>query len=172
MLHLSPPRLHATVLVAVAENGTIGRDNQLPWKLRSDLQRFKQLTMGHALVMGRKTFESIGRVLPGRLSIVLSRSGSFTHPGIEVFSDIYDAIQGLPEEVHPFIVGGSEIYRQTLAIVDRIMLTRVLADIPGDATLEPWDRSGWALTQQLHVPEGPHDEYPTIFETWEGRVQV
>jgi len=166
-LNPSNPRLHATIIVAAAENGTIGRDNQLPWKLRSDLQRFKQLTMGHALVMGRKTFESIGRILPGRTSIVLSRSRTFSYPGVQGFSNIEAAIDSLPAGVHPYIVGGSEIYRQTLGVVDRIMLTRVLADIPGDAKLEPWDRQGWKLTQQRHVPEGPNDEYPTIFETWE-----
>jgi dihydrofolate reductase len=102
---------------------------------------------------------------------VLSRTGGFSHPGVEVFKDIHEAIRSLPEGVHPFIVGGSEIYRQTLALIDRIMLTRVLADIPGDASLAPWDRSGWELTQQLHVPAGPHDEYPTIFETWERRSE-
>jgi dihydrofolate reductase len=172
MFKSDKPRLHATILVAAAENGTIGRDNQLPWKLRSDLQRFKQLTMGHALVMGRKTFESIGRILPGRKSIVLSRSGSFSYPGVDVFSDIDEALQSLPQNVHPFIVGGSEIYRQTLARVDRIMLTRVLAEIPGDASLEPWDRTGWILTEQQSIPQGPHDEFPTIFETWERRGEV
>ncbi len=159
--------LNATIIVAAAENGTIGRDNQLPWKLRSDLQRFKQLTMGHALVMGRKTFESIGRVLPGRTTIVLSRSNTFTYPGVTVVKNLEEAIAILPAHIHPFIVGGSEVYRQTLPLVNRIMLTRVLADIPGDAKLESWSREGWRLKDQEHLPKGPHDEWPTIFEIWE-----
>ena len=163
----SKPNLHATIIVAAAENGTIGRDNQLPWKLRSDLQRFKQLTMGHALIMGRKTFESIGRVLPGRTSIVLSRSGTFSHPGVQVFSNIEEAIKSLPAEIHPFIVGGSEIYRQTLPLVDRMMLTRILAEIPGDAQLVSWNRRDWQMTFQQHIPQGPNDEWPTTFEIWE-----
>ena len=162
-----PKFLNATIIVAAAENGTIGRDNQLPWKLRSDLQRFKQITMGHALIMGRKTFESIGRVLPGRTTVVLSRSGTFSHPGITVVSSIQEAIDSLPEDIHPFIVGGSEIYRQTLPLVRRIMLTRVMAEIEGDAVLPAWDRSGWQLVSQQHIPQGPNDEWPTIFETWE-----
>ena len=159
--------LNATIIVAAAENGTIGRDNQLPWKLRSDLQRFKQITMGHALVMGRKTFESIGRVLPGRTTIVLSRSNCFSHLGITVVASFEEAIARLPEGIHPFIVGGSEIYRQTLPLVNRIMLTRVMTDIPGDAKLEAWDRTGWQLTDQQEIPQGPNDEWPTIFETWQ-----
>ncbi|MDZ4851362.1 MAG: dihydrofolate reductase [Pirellulaceae bacterium] len=158
--------MNATIIVAAAENGTIGRDNQLPWRLRSDLQRFKQLTMGHALVMGRKTFESIGRVLPGRTTIVLSRSKTFSHPGVQVVSSFEEALQCLPKDIHPFIVGGSEVYRQSLAWVDRISLTRVLADIPGDAKLDAWDRNDWRLFEQQHIPQGPNDEFPTIFETW------
>jgi len=159
--------LNATIIVAAAENGTIGRDNQLPWQLRSDLQRFKQITMGHALVMGRKTFEAIGRVLPGRTTIVLSRSNTFSYAGVTVVKSFEEAIIILPSNIHPFIVGGSEVYRQTLPLVNRIMLTRVLADIPGDAKLENWSREGWRLKDQEYLPQGPQDEWPTVFETWE-----
>ena len=162
-----PIRFNATIVVAVAENGTIGRDNQLPWKLRSDLQRFKQITMGHALIMGRKTFESIGRVLPGRSTIVLSRAPTFAHPGVTVASCLEEAIRSLPDTIHAFIVGGSEVYRQAFPMVNRIMLTRVLAKIPGDASFEPWNRQGWKLSDQSRIPQGPHDEWATIFETWD-----
>ncbi len=163
----SNERLNATMIVAAAENGTIGRENQLPWKLRSDLQRFKQLTMGHGLIMGRKTFESIGRILPGRTTVVLSRSGSFAHPGVTVALNIEEAIASLPDHVHPFIVGGSQVYRQAIPKVNRIMLTRVMAEIDGDAKLELWNRDGWRLTSQEYVDRGPNDEWPTIFEIWE-----
>ena len=166
LLAMNQERINATIIVAVAQNGTIGRDNQLPWRLRTDLIRFKEITMGNALIMGRKTFESIGRILPGRLTVVLSRSTTFQCPGVTVHSSLDDAISSIPKSMHPFIVGGSEIYRLALPRVNRIMVTRVLADIEGDAKLEPWEFVGWSLTDQQHFPQGPNDEWPTVFETW------
>jgi len=194
-------RLPATIVVAVARNGVIGRNNTLPWKLSSDLQRFKRLTMGHALIMGRKTYESIGRPLPGRTTIVLSRaakelqlaydrkvseasaelaSSDKTVPKLLFRESFQDALASLPDGIHPFVVGGSQIYELTLPLVNRIWITRVLADVPGDAHMpqwpvwqanekfanEKWPPGQWKLTSQETVPVGPKDEWPTCFEEW------
>ncbi len=94
-------------------------------------------------------------MLPGRTTIVLSRSKTFSHPGVQVVSSLEEALQCLPNDIHPFIVGGSEIYRHSLAWVDRIFLTRVLADIPGDAKLDAWDLNDWRLVDQQTYTSRP-----------------
>jgi dihydrofolate reductase len=196
-------RVPATIVVAVARNGVIGRDNTLPWKLSSDLQRFKRLTMGHALIMGRKTYESIGRPLPGRTTVVLSRavkelqsayerastetakqvppekpSSDKPAPKLIFCEHFQDAVAQLPEGIHPFVVGGSQIYELTLPYVNRIWITRVLADVPGDAYMPDWTSTtaspsplrwppgDWNLNFQESVPAGPKDDWPTCFEEW------
>lgn len=131
-------------VVACSENAVIGKDGGLPWHLPEDLKRFKALTTGHILIMGRKTFESIGRPLPGRYTIVVSRSKPVL-PRIvtpvgsieEAFAHIKEIAAAWPEEV--FIVGGGDIYRQTLPLVDRIYLTKVHQQVEGDTTY-PLDR--------------------------------
>ncbi len=121
-----------SIIVAMAKNRVIGRDNQLPWHLPSDLQRFKQLTMGHPLLMGRRTFESIGQPLPGRRTIVLSRNPEYRAANCEMATNIKTAILlARPAEVL-FICGGVEIYRQALPLVERIYLTELDTDIEGD----------------------------------------
>jgi dihydrofolate reductase len=193
-------RLSATIVVAVARNGVIGRNNTLPWKLSSDLQRFKRMTMGHALIMGRKTYESIGKPLPGRTTIVLSRAAKELQLAHEqaysetlkemaqekpysdkpasklVFCELFqDAVAQLPQGIHPFVVGGSQIYELTLPLVNRIWITRVLADVHGDAYMPQWPSTApantwppgqWKLTYQETVPSGPKDDWPTCFEEW------
>jgi dihydrofolate reductase len=156
-----------TILVAVAQNGVIGRQNQLPWHLRSDLQRFKQLTMGHSLIMGRKTFESIGRVLPGRQTIVLTRSPELASPGVAVAGSLAEGLALVEPGRQAFIVGGSQVFRDALPLVQRILLTRVLAEIDGDALFEGWNPLNWRLVSSAAVPAGEHDDWPTIFEVWE-----
>ncbi len=168
---LPPERIHATIVVAVAKNGVIGKNNALPWRLRSDLQRFKTLTMGHALIMGRKTFESIGRVLPGRTSIVLTRSKDFSYPEVWTAASLNEALRLVPVGAHPFIIGGGELFVEAMPRVDRVMLTNVCADIDGDARFDGWNRDGWTRTQHDLIPASDHDEYPTEFEVWE-RVSI
>jgi dihydrofolate reductase len=160
-------RIHATVVVAVSQNGVIGRDNALPWRLRSDLQRFKSLTMGHALIMGRKTFESIGKVLPGRTSIVLTRTVGFCHADVLTATSLNDALSLVPNGAHPFIIGGGQVFSEAMPRVNRIMLTKVCADIEGDAFFDDWNRDGWNRTHHESIPAGERDEYPTEFEIWE-----
>jgi dihydrofolate reductase len=155
-----------SALVAVARNGVIGRDNQLPWKLRSDLQRFKRLTMGHALVMGRKTFESIGRPLPGRQMIVLSRTLATIPDGVLVAGSLDEAQDLVAAGKHAFVVGGAEIYRQCLDRIQHMYITRVLADVEGDAMLAAWDETGFECVEQEYVPADERNEWPSTFQHW------
>jgi dihydrofolate reductase len=155
-----------TLIVAQAQNGVIGRDNQLPWHLRSDLQRFKKLTMGHTLIMGRKTFDSIGRVLPGRTSIVLTRSASFKADGVIVVGNLSDAIAHVPEGSVPFVIGGSQIFAEAMPLSNRLLLTQVLADITGNVYFD-WTGEGWHRLSQETVPASEQDDYATSFEVWE-----
>ena len=118
----------------MAANRCIGRDGQLPWTLPEDLQRFKQLTMGHSLLMGRKTFESIGHALPGRTNYILSRSAGFDAPGCQVFHGFAAAISAAEEagESELFVCGGEELYRQTLPLCGRLYVTELEREVGGD----------------------------------------
>ena len=144
-----------TVVAAVARNGVIGRDGDLPWHLPDDLRRFKELTMGHVLVMGRKTFESIGRPLPGRITIVVTRQAGWPAPeGVLVAGDLEAALQqaaALDDDV--FVVGGAEVYRQALAEADVLELTEVDAEPEGDVHFPEVDWSRWIETGRI-VGEG------------------
>lgn len=157
------------LIVAVSANGVIGRDNDLPWKLRSDLQRFKRLTMGHAILMGRKTFESLPKVLPGRKSIVLTRDESFRvdHPDVIVVRDIEAALDCLPPNETIFVIGGANIFAQFLPIATDLMITRVLQDVEGDTYLSPFDLSDYRLVSSEDVPADQFNDHATAFEHWQ-----
>ena len=137
-----------TLVAALGRNHVIGRDGGMPWHLPEDLRRFKALTLGHPLVMGRRTFDSIGRPLPGRRTIVITRSVSWTHPEVETAHSLADAISlaGPADEV--FIVGGGEIYRQALPWAHRMVLTEVDAEPDGDTTFPSWDADVWHVTER------------------------
>ncbi len=121
-----------SIIVAMAKNRVIGKNGQLPWELSSDLLRFKQLTMGHTLLMGRRTFESIGQPLPGRRTIVLSRDPEYSAAGCDVSSDIKLGLLLADSATDLFICGGAEIYRQAFSLVERIYLTELEDEIEGD----------------------------------------
>jgi dihydrofolate reductase len=125
------------LIVAVSENGVIGKSNQLPWHISEDLKYFKTVTSGKTVVMGRRTFESIGRPLPNRRNIVITRQSDFRHQGVEVFSSVAAALTSAETSSAPsdevFIVGGGEIYRESLAAVQRAYVTEVHQRIEGDA---------------------------------------
>jgi len=140
------------VIAAVAENGVIGGDNQLLWRLPEDLKRFKALTMGHTLVMGRKTFDSIGRPLPGRTTIVITRDRAWTREGVTVAHNLDDALTVARGEV--FIAGGGEIYAQAMARAERLYITHVKARFDGDARFPPIDATWRAAEREAH-DEGP-----------------
>ena len=152
-----------SAVVAVAKNGTIGRGNSLPWRLRSDLQRFKRLTMGHSLIMGRKTYESIGKPLTGRQTIVLTRQKGTTIEGVEIANSIADAVALVPNDSIPFVVGGADVYRVAMPMVTNLYLTRVLADIDGDSYFGPWDESEFKCIVRSFVPADAFNEWHSEF---------
>jgi dihydrofolate reductase len=160
-----------SLLVAASTTGVIGRDNALPWKLSADLRRFRRLTTGHAIIMGRKTYETIGRPLPERTNIVITRQVGFAAPGCEVVATIdaaiakAQAIHGVSDEV--FIVGGAEIYRQTLDRADRLYLTQVETDAPGDAYLPPIDLAEWRLVEVSRHAADDRNEHPHTFAIYD-----
>lgn len=147
-----------TAIAAVARNGVIGAQGDLPWRLPADLRRFKALTTGHVLVMGRKTFESIGRALPGRTTIVVTRQPGWSADGVRVASSVDDALVAAAElGPETFVAGGAEIYAQTLARADRLELTEVHAEPEGDTFFPELDRSAW-----LEVAREPHDGFDFV----------
>jgi dihydrofolate reductase len=144
-----------TLIAALAANRTIGRDGQVPWRLPADLARFKRRTMGHPLIMGRKTFESIGsRPLPGRPIVVLTRDRSFAPPpGVLAASSVEEAIE-IAAGPEVFVAGGAEVYRSALPRADRLDLTFVDADVPGDTFFPEVDWSEWRLVEEERHPPG------------------
>jgi dihydrofolate reductase len=135
-----------TLVAAVAENGVIGRDNALPWRIPEDLKRFRALTLGHAVIMGRKTFDSLGRPLPGRINVVLSRHACRSCEGIVVVSSLDDGLKAVPQGLEAFVIGGAEIYRLALPLADRLVLTEVRAAFAGDVRFPEYDRTAFAET--------------------------
>jgi dihydrofolate reductase len=143
-----------TLVVARARNGVIGREGKLPWHISADLKRFKSLTMGSVMVMGRKTFESLPGVLPGRRHIVLTRDTAWSAEGAEVAHSLEEAVR-LADSERMSVIGGADIFRMFLPLADRIELTEVLADVPGDTFMDDPRQSGdWReLSIEQHPPE-------------------
>lgn len=152
-------------IVAMASNRCIGKDNTLPWRLPADLKRFKQLTMGHTLVMGRKTYESIGRPLPGRTMVVLTRQKDYAPQGVQVAHSLEQALE-LARGDEVFIAGGADLYQQTLGHLRRLYLTRIERDYEGDTFFPDVDLSGWRLVEEEHHP-ATATEPPFTFLTYE-----
>ncbi|MCA9270143.1 MAG: dihydrofolate reductase [Planctomycetales bacterium] len=160
--------MRVSIIVAASPQGVIGRDGDLPWRLSADLVRFKRITMGHHVVMGRKTFQSLPRALPGRTMIVVSRQPDFDTAGAALLAhDLPQALNLAAGDDEVFIIGGAEIYRLALPLADRLYLTRVLADVPGDVRLPEIDWAGWRQTEQSTHPADEKNEYDTRFEIWD-----
>jgi dihydrofolate reductase len=138
-----------SLVVAMARNRVIGRDNRLPWRLPADLAYFKEVTMGHPVIMGRRTFESIGKALPGRLNIVVSRNPAFRAPGCTVVASLGDAWRAAAGAPEVAVIGGTSLFAEALPIADRIHLTEVQADVPGDTYFPDFDRSKWSEREVL-----------------------
>lgn len=164
------------IYVAIAENGVIGREGGLPWRLSTDLKRFKADTMGKPIIMGRRTYEGIGRPLPGRLNIVVTRDKSWRAEGIEVAHSLDDAIalakvrgRCMAGAGEICVVGGGEIYAQALPIADRLHVTHVLASVDGDAHFPPIDPSIWRVVSAEDFPAGEKDSHATRYTVYERR---
>jgi dihydrofolate reductase len=146
------PRI--SLIVAMANNRVIGINNTLPWYLPADLKHFKALTMGHHIVMGRKTFESIGKPLPGRTSVVITRNANYSVPGVIVVNSLEAAISSCNDDVEIFVIGGAELYRQAIILADRIYLTKIDADFSGDTYFTELDSKLWQETKRVaHAPD-------------------
>jgi dihydrofolate reductase len=144
-----------SVIAAVARNGTIGHDNALPWHLPEDLKRFKALTMGHHIIMGRKTYESLGRLLPGRTTVIVSRNQAYAVEGAKVVNSLEQAIRACAGDEEIFVIGGAELYRKALPVAGRLYLTEIDEDFDGDAQFPEYPRSAWReIARERHVSSG------------------
>jgi dihydrofolate reductase len=161
--------MKVSIIVAVAENGVIGRDNQLPWRLAADLRRFKELTMGHAVIMGRKTYESIGRPLPGRRMIVITRQRDFSASNAATVANFSEALSEAAKhnETEAFVIGGAAVFEQALLIAERLYLTRVHANVEGDVHFPALDPAAWRLLDLQPHDADAKNEFPFTFERYE-----
>jgi dihydrofolate reductase len=156
-----------SLIVAAAENGVIGQGNALPWRLPEDLKRFKSLTMGKPVIMGRKTWDSIGRPLPGRRNVVISRQPALKLDGADVANSLQAALVRVTTDPEVFVIGGAEIYRQVLPLAQRVHLTEVHAHIDGDAHFPLLDPAHWReVAREAHAADERH-AYAYSFVTYE-----
>lgn len=165
-----------SIVVALAENGVIGRDNRLIWRLRTDLRRFRDLTWGKPVIMGRKTFESIGRALPGRPNIVLSRQAGFAAPGIHAAQSWDAALDCANRQAHEAtadeiaVIGGAAVFALALPSAARLYVTQVHAAPEGDVVFPDYDRGHFRETFRRDHPQGPDDEFAFTFIDLERRT--
>jgi dihydrofolate reductase len=153
--------MRISLIAALAANRVIGRGDTLPWRLPADLKRFKRLTTGHPLILGRKTYESVGRPLPERTNIVVTRQEGYAPPGVRVVRSIDEALAAAahaPGADEVFVAGGGEIYRQTLPIADRLHLTHIEETFPGDVYFPELDETQWRLVDEER--HGPTENIP------------
>ena len=154
-----------SIIVAVAANGVIGDNNSLLWHISEDLRNFKRITSGHPVIMGRKTFESLGRPLPNRTNVVVSRTATAID-GCRVAAALDEAIAMFSADEEAFIIGGAQIYAQALDAADKIYITRVGRDYEGDTSFPEWDATRWRLTSREEFPRGEKYPYPFAFEEY------
>lgn len=155
-----------SIIVATDETGGIGKDNRLPWYLPSDLKRFKRLTMGHHLIMGRKTYETIGTPLPGREMILVTNQSNYICSGCTVVNSLDSAIQLAKDnqETEAFIIGGGEIFRQSINIADKIYLTTVHAQVKADVYFPELNLDQWEILEQEEIRQDMGDNYQSDFK--------
>lgn len=151
------------LIAAVARNGVIGRDNALPWRLKSDLAHFKAVTNGFPVLMGRKTWESLGRPLPGRRNLVVTRLSNYSATGAEIFDSPQAALVSAANSDKLFVIGGAELYRQLLPRADRLMITEVWADIAGDTHFPPIDALEFEQVRRQPNSADEHNEFDYDF---------
>lgn len=161
-----------SIIAAMGRNRGLGFGNKLPWHLPDDLKRFKEFTRGHAVIMGRRTFESIGRPLPDRKNIIVSRDGGYAAPGCEVVASIEEAFKAADGDTaggdgEVFVIGGAQIYALALPYAAKMYLTFVDAEVPADAFFPAFDEAAWTVTaSESHAADGKHP-YPFVFKVFE-----
>ncbi|PIE45058.1 MAG: dihydrofolate reductase [Gammaproteobacteria bacterium] len=165
--------MNITLIVAASQNDVIGKNNQLPWHLPRDLAYFKKITTGCPIIMGRKTYESIGKALPGRLNIVVSRNINYALSDATVVHSLQDAIRHAkthqPAAAETHIIGGSRLFADSLALINKIYLNRILADIDGDTYLPAIDWQQWQLVQSEHHDADDKNRYAMDFKVYTKR---
>jgi dihydrofolate reductase len=161
------------LVAAIGENNVIGREGQLPWHIRSDLQHFKRLTINRPVLMGRHTFESIGKALPGRTNIVLSRDFSVPAPGAQLATSFDAALGAARSDAKKrgvneiMVIGGSDIFERTMPIATRLEITHVYASPEGDRFFPDIDPAEWQLRSRKEYPAGPHDDHAFATATYD-----
>ncbi len=153
--------MNISIIVAAAENNVIGKDNDMPWRLSADLKRFKKLTMGHHIVMGRKTFESIGKPLPGRTSVIITRNKDYKQEGCIVVHSLEEALQTINDD-EIFVIGGGEIYNMAFEKADKLYLTRVHASLEGDTCI-PEVNNRWQEVEREDFQKDEKNQYDYSF---------
>ena len=161
-----------SLIVAMDERRGIGKEGKLPWRLSSDLKRFRDLTMGHHMIVGRKTFESIGKPLQGRQMIVVTHNAGFKADGCLVATSVQAALAVAQErgETEVFVIGGAEIYSQTLGLADRMYVTQVHAEVNADTFFPEWKRDAWPETQSVFQPAAEKNQYAFEFKLLERKM--
>lgn len=154
------------LIVAAAENNAMGKDNDLPWHLPDDFKRFKKLTSGHPIIMGRKTFESLPGMLPNRTHVIISRRDDYKPEGCLVFESLEKALQSFPKEQDKFVIGGGEIFKLAIADADMIEMTRIHANVDGDTFFPEIDPIVWKLASAEYHPKDEKHNYEFTFETY------
>lgn len=157
-----------SAIVAVSENEVIGRDGHLPWHLSADLKRFKSITTGHSIILGRKNYEDIGRPLPNRTNYVLTRNKDFLAPGCILCSSLKQALDAAKEsgETECFIIGGAAVYREAMPLVKKLYFTKVLSFVEGDVKFPDWG-DGWRMVSEESFGVDEKNDFPTAFQIWE-----
>ncbi|WPU63598.1 dihydrofolate reductase [Peredibacter starrii] len=163
--------MRISLIVAKAENNAIGLNNKLPWHLKDDLQNFKKLTMGHHMLMGRKTFESIGKALPGRMSLVVSSEPKANQDSVFWFTSIFRAIKQAERngETELFIIGGEKIYKYALSLVDRIYLTEVKGEVKGDVFFPQLSLKNWKKISEQSFSKNTENDHDFTFQVLDRR---
>lgn len=156
-----------SLIFAMDQNQLIGNNNGLPWRLPADLRYFKQVTGGKIVIMGRKTFESIGKPLPNRTNWILTRDSSFQPEGGKTFASVEEVLAALPPEEEVFVIGGAEVYARFLPVADRLYITRIDHAFAGDAYFPPIDWSEWELFKREEGTVDAQNPYRHTFEVWQ-----
>lgn len=159
--------MNLTLIAALAQNGVIGKDNQLIWRFPDDLKRFKKLTLGHHVLMGRKTFESVNRPLPGRTNVVITRQKDYQAPGCIIVHTIEEALRKAENDPQPFVIGGAKIYEQALPYADTMELTYIHHSYEGDTFFPEWEAAKWQLTASEAHPADEKHPYAFEYRTYQ-----
>lgn len=166
---MTPHRPRLSLIVAMGRNRVIGAANRIPWRLPDEQQLFKTLTLGHHIVMGRKTYESIGRLLPGRTTVIVTRQHGYAVPGALVAHSLKDAMNAAARDEEVFVIGGAELFRDALPHADRLHLTIVDAEPAGDTFMPEIDLAGWTLTRSEHHAADERHAHAYTYELYEKR---